>query len=249
MKKMLFICMVGSLFFLTSVATASEAGEVVSTNIVGYLTKSNSTGFTHLTPNFIDVCSEIQSFKLNRLTGNFSDDDKIIFYSVSGKPGETLVRVQGWGGSWVDGWYDDGYTAPVEDITDIKAGTSFIVWTSSATDITVSGQVDDNDAEFNLLSGFNSIGNRTHINLALDKFIFSGLQDDDKVILYNSSGKPAETLVRVQGWGGSWADGWYDDGYTAPIGATTIIKPSDGFFLYTTGTKVSVKIPNNDGDI
>jgi len=58
MKKMLFICMVGSLFFLTSVATASE---VVSTNIVGYQKISSVAPFYVTGPTFVSVLSFLEA--------------------------------------------------------------------------------------------------------------------------------------------------------------------------------------------
>jgi len=61
MKKMLFICMVGSLF-ITSMATA---GEVVSTNIVGYINiPLVRRGFTFTGPTFVPVLTDGSAAKL-----------------------------------------------------------------------------------------------------------------------------------------------------------------------------------------
>ena len=82
--------MVGSLFFLTSVATASEAGEVVSTNIVGYL-KTEGVAKSYLTgPTFVPVltCLEAEPSYTIRLgdikaTGMHMTLDSIQFLSAT----------------------------------------------------------------------------------------------------------------------------------------------------------------------
>ena len=120
MKKMLFICMVGSLFFLTSVATASE---VVSVNTVGYTPapKLKANGYVQVGINFEAVNAEsgvdirINDLFAEQFPGQFNanllaaDADQIIidsatyYYTYSpAAPGNTYWRRLGTAGATED---------------------------------------------------------------------------------------------------------------------------------------------------
>ena len=81
MKKMLFICMVGSLF-ITSVATANE---VVSTNIVGYQEHKGTAKFDMVGCVFVPVTNSTSAILFSKLvSGDFKAKDEVHFLLPSG---------------------------------------------------------------------------------------------------------------------------------------------------------------------
>ena len=109
----------------------------------------------------------------------------------------------------------------------------------------VAGQVELDEVSVDITLGFNAIGNSSHIPLALDDFLFDQLNDGDEIQFFGPDGRSSETIfwyTEDGQWGGFVPDGWYD-GSLNPVGASTIREPGEGFFLYTTSSGASFKVP------
>ena len=245
-KKLLLLCM-GLGFLVPLIASAGDG--VVSTNIVGYnKTKiPTSNSYTILSPNFVSVLSDDQTFTLDRVTGNFSAwVDTIAFLSPNGRFSAPFV--------WYDagdqglnskaGWYngDDYYIGD----TNLFAGTSVLITAMESVDIMVSGQVETEDIVISLdKSGYYFIGNNTAVPLALEKITFTGLEGwvDTLALLY-SNGKYSAPFVWYDAGDISVTSkaGWYDslDNY---VGASEILQPGQGVLLTTWAEGATITIP------
>ena len=240
MKKMLLLCT--GLFLAAGIASA----QVTSDNIVGYQKHLGNAGtYTLLAPNFVNVLPVDEFIELNRISGKFSEGDEVQFYGSDGNSDYTLFwRTAAANYDMIpDGWYTGSYGDAGK--TPIKVGTSLFVYTRSTTDIYISGQVEFDDTEFDVTSGFTAVGNCSLFPLDLDEFIFTGLQEGDEVQFYGADGNSDYTLF----WRTAAAnydmipDGWYT-GIYGDAGDTNI-KPGEGFFLNAKGSTVRVKIPSS----
>ena len=225
--------MVGSLF-LTSVATASEAGEVVSTNIVGYdkFESASTGGFTSFTSPFVSVLSTNQMFTLRQLTGNFRTNQSIQFFDSNGN---VYFRALYMFGDW-----EDTNEEIVNDVP-IPAGTGMFLSTGvNPFDGFIAGQVEQEDITIELAqNGFTFIGNASPVPLKLSEFTFTGLRTNNSLQFFDKDGN---VYFRALYMFGDW------ENINEEVINDYEVQPGDGFFvscgLPAAGfTKIHVTIP------
>ena len=249
--------MVGSLFFLTSVATASE---VVSTNIVGYNTvKGSARGYTVITPTFINVLSGIPQISLDKVGGSLEPGVDSLFFMY---PDGSLSKAITWydyDPSWktdIEGWYlpinPDLWDYEYVGSTNLPAGTAFLVYTYGNSDIITFGEVDQTPTfvEFKNNRAYQLIGNSSPVEIELQNLIFTGLEPGvDSVFIKYSDGSLSKAFTWYD-YDPSWKtdiEGWYlainPDLWDYEYVGNTKIQPGEGLVLFTLQKDVTVTIP------
>ena len=245
MKKMLLLC--AGLLLAAGITSA----EVVSTNIVGYVKTEGPTGggYTILSPNFVSVLSENQTFSLDRITGVFSEwVDNITFLFPDGSYSEpfTWYEEDYFGSLGAQpGWYDPLYNYVGK--TNLLAGTAVLITTDWDAEILVSGQVETDEIVVSYNEpGYYILGNCTPVPIALEKIRFTGLEEwVDNITLLSPDGTYSEPLTWYEedyfGSLGAQA-GWYDSLYNY-VGETKILQPGEGVCLTTEASGISITFP------
>jgi len=242
MKKMLFICMVGSIF-ITGMATA---GEVVSTNIVGYTQYGDSMSgrYTVLAPPFISVLNTDRELMLESITGNFDFFNAIQIFDGNAKVEFEAYWLPDWAaGADGEGWYDGDDWDLYLGKTPLSLGNAYYIVTDGGVKITVAGQVDTDEVEIKIKDRYACIGNSTHASLNLDEFEVEGLDFFNAIQIFDGNAKVEFEAYWLPDWAGAYGEGWYDgDDWDLYLGDKPIA-PGQGFFLVTDGQPVTVKIP------
>jgi len=243
MKKMLFICMVGSLFFLTSVATAEE---VVSENIVGYQQRVGRSTFDMVGCVFTPITNSTGSTLFSKLvTGDFKDGDQAQFLRPTGGYNILVYYV---GGLFVPGvgpgqtgW---GNTSGIQTDVNLIAGTAF--WMNTDADYFIqAGQVQI--AENNKLTApggdFFMFSSPYPADCKLSQIKFTGLKNLDQVQFLRPTGGYNILVYYVGGLFipgiGPGQTGW---GNTSGIQADADIASGEGFWINAVD-EVKVEFP------
>ena len=209
--------------------------------MVGYQTKSVTSGFSLSTPTFLDVGEEslnLQNFKLGE---NAAGDgtEMIQFLNEGGQCTEIWVWLNANAGM-EPGWYDSNTWAPIEGA--IPPAVGYLMNVSASVDMTVSGQVKDGKTTTTIPAGFSVRGNGSPVDIDLQtiKLADAAAGDGTEMIQFlDENGQCTEIWVWLNANAGM-EPGWYDSNTWAPIEYT--VKAGEAF-LINTSADVELTIP------
>ena len=216
-------------------------GELASANIVGYQANAVPTGYSMVTPSFVNVDGtdyNIDNFLLNGV--------------ADGNATVQVVNPDGsWGtqGFWFNaygdlpaGWFADSLGTTPAGIT-LKPGQAvFFYTTDSGASAQSAGQV-PGVITLELATGYSMIGNASAVPVAIDDITLNGVADGNATVqVVNPDGSWG-----TQGfWFNAYGDlpaGWFADSLgTTPADIT--LAPGQSVFFYTTDTAAEVVIPS-----
>ncbi len=220
------------------------ADGIVSSDVVGYQTKTTVSGFNFFTPTFKQVGAPGKTFNINDIvldpttaTG-YGDNIQIL------DEGGSTVASYYWipAGDIVETacWTEDFGTAA--DV-DFESGMSFIVDTSAPVAVTVAGQVLTGDLTVTANAGFNFIGNASPTaidiqKITLDPTTATGYGDNIQILddggatiasyYWIPAGDITESACRTEDFG---------------TAATYSIESGLGFIVDVANDNVTVTIP------
>ena len=233
-------------------AAAAVCGSVFaleSANVVGYQANAVPTGYSMVTPSFVNVDGTDYAID-NLLLNGVADCDANV----------QVVNADGtWGamGIWFNEATIDGVTYPAGWFTDMTGATPadiklkpgqavFFYTTASGASAQSAGQVPA-EITLDVAAGYSMIGNASAVNVAIDDVKLSGVADcDANVQIVNADGT----------WGtmGIWFNEATIDGVTYPAGwftdmtgatpAEITLTPGQSVFFYTTSSSAKVVIPS-----
>ena len=231
---------------LMMTAAALVAGvamaDIVSSDVVGYMSITGKTGFTMMTPTFVGIGTDysIQDIKLNGAMG--MGGETIQFVDADGNTLEYYTyfdeMIMG-----VTGWYDGSMQLAARLIDPAE---SFLVSNDAGSyTIQVKGKVDYAGVPaLDGLAGFTSVGNMTPVSKDIQKFALTG-----------ATGMGGETLQFVDEGGNSleyytWFDamimgvtGWYDG---SMLLSDREILAGEGFMIGNDAGNYTIAIPGTD---
>ena len=213
-----------------------------SANVVGYQTRSISTGFSLSTPTFQDVGAEgldLQNFKLAS-TAAGDGTEMIQFLDADGQNTEIWVWLNENAGQ-TPGWYDFYTWAPIEKT--VSSAVGYLMNVSADVDISISGQVKSGTTTVSLPAGFSVRGNctPTDIDVQSIKLADTAAGDGTEMIQFlDADGQNTEIWIWLNENAGQ-TPGWYDFYTWAPIEYT--VKAGEAF-LINTSAPVDMIIPS-----
>ncbi len=213
-----------------------------SANVVGYQTKTITTGFSLSTPTFEDVGAEgldLQNFKL---ADNAAGDgtEMIQFLDEEGQCTEMWVWLNANAGM-EPGWYDNTTWAPIEKT--IVPAVGYLMNIGADVDIVISGQVKSGTTTISIPAGFSVRGNNTPVDIDLQtiKLADTAAGDGTEMIQFlDADGQCTEMWVWLNANAGM-EPGWYDNTTWAEIEYT--VKAGEAF-LINTAAAVDMTIPS-----
>ena len=215
---------------------------IESANVVGYQTKTITTGFSLSTPTFEDVGAEgldLQNFKL---ADNAAGDgtEMIQFLDEEGQCTEMWVWLNANAGM-EPGWYDNTTWAPIEKT--IVPAVGYLMNIGADVDIVISGQVKSGTTTISIPAGFSVRGNNTPVDIDLQtiKLADTAAGDGTEMIQFlDADGQCTEMWVWLNANAGM-EPGWYDNTTWAEIEYT--VKAGEAF-LINTAAAVDMTIPS-----
>ena len=234
MKKLMIAGVVG--------LCAAVTFGIESANVVGYQTKTITTGFSLSTPTFEDVGAEgldLQNFKL---ADNAAGDgtEMIQFLDEEGQCTEMWVWLNANAGM-EPGWYDNTTWAPIEKT--IVPAVGYLMNIGADVDIVISGQVKSGTTTISIPAGFSVRGNNTPVDIDLQtiKLADTAAGDGTEMIQFlDADGQCTEMWVWLNANAGM-EPGWYDNTTWAEIEYT--VKAGEAF-LINTAAAVDMTIPS-----
>ena len=213
-----------------------------SANVVGYQTRTITTGFSLSTPTFQDVgeCDiDLQNFKLS---ANAAGDgtEVIQFLDDQGQCTQIWIWLNGNVG-YEEGWYDFYTWEPITQ--KINPGVGYLMNVGADVDIITSGQVKAEDTVVTIPAGFSVHGNNTptDINLQTMKLGATAAGDGTEVIQFlDDQGQCTQIWIWLNGNVG-YEEGWYDFYTWEPISYT--VKAGEAFLLNVV-SDVEMTIPS-----
>ena len=229
-------------FFCATVGFSLE-----SANVVGYQNNALTTGYSMITPSFVNVDSTDYAIDSLLLDGVEDRNATVQVVNSDGSWG-----TQGfWFNEFIDGadvypagWFlADGETPA--NIT-LKPGESVFFYTTAKNGkAQSSGQV-ANDVTVNLKTGYSMLGNSTPLNMPIDNLLLEGVDDRNATVqVVNADGS----------WGtqGFWFNEFVDGADVYPAGwfladgetpANITLNPGESVFFYTTAKNGKATIPS-----
>lgn len=233
-------------------AAAAACGSVFaleSANVVGYQANAVPTGYSMVTPSFVNVDGTDYAIDNLTLIGVNDMDASVQVVNEDGSWGTQgfwLNEAEYDGVVYPAGWFTDASGETAANIT-LKPGQAvFFKTTASAASVQSAGQVSGN-VTMNLATGYSMIGNTTPANMPIDSITLVGVNDmDASVQVVNADGS----------WGtqGFWLNETEYDGVVYPAGwftdasgetpANITLTPGQSVFFKTTATGAKATIPS-----
>ena len=215
--------------------------ELASANVVGYQANTVPTGYSMITPSFVNVDGSdyaIDSFILN----NVDDCDATV--QVVNSDGSWGAR-----GVWFNeyeglpaGWFTDATGLTPADIK-LKPGQAVFFYTK-ATDAAAqsAGQVPE-VITMEVASGYSMIGNASAVPVAIDEIKLIGVDDCDATVqVVNPDGSWGARGVWFNEFEGL-PSGWFTDA-TGLTSADITLQPGQSVFFYTKAIGAKAVIPS-----
>ena len=200
-----------------------------SANVVGYLEKIGTQGYSLFTPTFADVGvdgMDIQKIKLVGSTGDLSDYIQTFTAAGALNPEYSYLTMDGFGVE--DGWYDGNYELVTETI---DPGKGFLFWNNSQATLNFSGEVTPGQRNLDISAGYSIMGNAQPVAIDIQdmKIINSAGDLSDYIQTFTAAGalNPEYSYLTMDGFGVE--DGWYDSNYEL---VSETVQPGAAFLLW-----------------
>ncbi len=221
-------------------AGVAMADGIVSSDVVGYQTKTVTTGFSLQTPTFTDVGVDgydLANFKFVNGAGDGTEVIQVL--DANGVNNETWAWLNGNVGM-PDGWYDSVSWEPIA--ATIVPGDGYLMNVSADVDMQFAGQVKNGKTTVTVPTGFFVAGNCTPMPISIQSLkLVNAAGDGTEVIqVLDENGVNNVTWAWLNGNVGM-ADGWYDSVTWESIDAT--IAPGEAF-LMNVSADVDMEVPS-----
>ena len=228
-------------------ATAALCGTVVfgleSANVVGFLEKVGTQGYSLFTPTFADVGVDgvdIQNVKLKNAVG--SETENIQTFTAAGALNPSYAYLTSAADGMDDGWYDSDWNL-VEGET-ITAGKGFLFWNDSG-DATLefSGEVVKGVQAIPVSLGYSIMGNASPVAVDIQdmKLLNATGSETENIQTFTASGalNPSYSYLTLAADG--MDDGWYDADWNL---VEETVQPGAAFLIWNdSAAELKLQLP------
>jgi len=211
-----------------------------SANVVGFLEKVGTQGYSLYTPTFSDVGTDgidIQNIKLKNASGD--ETEKITTFTAAGALNASYLYLNETVGM-EPGWYNSNWE-PIEEI--VEAGKGFLVWNTAGTAaFEVSGEVAKGPLEIPVSLGYSIMGNSTPVEIDIQDIVLVGANGDEteKITTFTAAGALNSSYLYLNETVGM-EPGWYNSNWE-PIEET--VQPGAAFLIWnTSASNLKLKLP------
>ena len=212
-----------------------------SANVVGFLEKVGTQGYSLFTPTFADVGVDgvdIQNIKLTGSSGDMSDLIQTFTSAGNLNPEYMYLTMDGFG--YENGWYDTDF-ALVEET--VEPGKGFLFWNNSGATINFSGEVLAGQKNLDVAAGYSIMGNPLPKDIDIQdmKLINSVGDMSDLIQTFTSAGNlnPEYMYLTMDGFG--YEDGWYDTDFAL---VEETVQPGAAFLIWNSvGEGMKLQFP------
>ena len=203
-----------------------------SANVVGYQNFSTVSGFNFVAPTFRNIDAKQVDIQEITLSGEGVSDlgDTIQVLDAGGASIEVYFWMSGMG------WINESMEVVSKPIV---SGQSVLIDTiNSGLNITVAGQVENEDILTTSVSGFNFVGNSTPADLDIQKITLEGdkISDlGDTIQILDAGGAAVEVYFWMSGMG------WINESMEV---VTRNIPAGTGVLIDTVNAGVTIKVPS-----
>ena len=237
MKKLMIAGVVG--------LCAAVTFGIESANVVGYQTKTTSSGFNFVAPTFKNVSSSKINIQEISISGDNITEwvDNIQILDEGGATVSQYMWLNAFSMGEKAGWYDlekNEYASAT-----LNPGDSILIETlNEGALITFSGAVADSVITLTSVCGFNFVGNATPVSINIQDVKISGdnlTEWVDNIQILDEGGATVKQYMWLNAFSMGEKAGWYDLEKNEYVNET--IEAGQGFLLETTNADVTITIP------